>query len=294
MPNLIDDAGLAVIQETVDKVDQLAPFSGTQQLPKNPQHSRALIRGYLMQSVSQGQQALVALVSRQPQYMSFKIDLAGVIYLNHPDGDSRFKLRFRQGENVLFDVPNDGALSVEELTAGELIKAIHKAADPLTQQGDFIVVLPREEMLGALGHPTQHTLLILNDDIYPLPPDNYKYGDMIDSHIGSWIFCLPRHRLPQNGEGFNVQLLFSLDPDDPVQLNGPAVMTIHEIHDVPTGKVEIVTDVMELAQPSPLRGGTMVVLGYFEDCGYGIVAANPREYLFRLDFDPEAAPDPVA
>lgn len=290
MGNLIDNAGLQVIQQTVDTVNQMAPFAQRQLLPNNPQRNPSLLRGYLMQPVSRGEQALVALTTRRPEYITFKIDLAGVIYLNHPDGDSSFKLQFLVDGDVWFEAPNpQSGLNLDSIPLSGLditrfAEIISQSSVAVGQSGS--PAIPVYCMRLALGHPTKHSSLVNNPDLYPAitqgtNPDSDGY---IHSLIGSWIFSISRDCLPRNGFDFSARLLFSLDPDEPVQLNGPAVMTIHEIHDVPTYQFQIATDVMEVAQPTPLRGGTLVTLGYFEDIGYGIVAANPREYLFQLDY----------
>lgn len=270
---ILSNEDVNILQETIDTVNQLAPFSSRVEEPQNLQLGGSLRRGYLMQSVSRGQQARVALISRRHAYRVFKIDLAGVIYLNHPDGDSKFQLRFTREGDTWFDTD---ILTVEGLTIVELLRQISQSAP---DSG-----LPLKGLTGALGHPTQHSLLVKNSDLYPELPDTYKDGDMIDSLTGSWIFGIHRSLLPREDTDFDVQLLFTVDGDDSVQLNGPAVMTIHEIRDCPTGQSVNVTDVMEVAQPTPLRGGSLVVLGPFDDVGYGIIAANPREYLFQLDY----------
>lgn len=268
---ILSNEDVDIVQEGLDHIFQLAPFSSKQPVHDRDPQGGSLLRGYLMQSLSQGETARVALMARRREYRTYKIDLAGVIYLNHPDGDSKFQLRFMDNRDVWFDTP---ILTVEDLTIGELLRQISQAAPDSA--------IPINGMLGALGHPTQHTQLVNNSDLYPVLDDDYQPGDMIDSLIGSWIFSIHRQFLPQ---ALDIQLLFTVDGDDSVQLNGPAVMTIHEIHDAPTNNSMIVTDVMEIAQPTPLRGGTRVILGPFDDIGYGVIAANPREYLFPLDYN---------
>jgi hypothetical protein len=140
-------------------------------------------------------------------------------------------------------------------------------------------------MLGALGHPTQHTLLIPNDELYPSVSGLYKRGDLIDSKIGSWVFSIDRAFLPPKDEDFDIKLLMSTstDPTKAVEFSGPAFMTKYEIKTAPTTRYEVATDIYEVASPTPLRGGSLVTLGYFEDIGYGIIGSNVREYLFEQE-----------
>jgi hypothetical protein len=272
---LLTEESVEAIQQHMDEVSNFALNTGRAPLSTRSATPGAMLRGYLMQGVSRGQMALCALVSRRPEYRCFKIDLAGVIYTNYPTGDSRFQLRFYKDGATWFDT---AILDVDNLTAGALLEAIsYASADPNT--GDQ--QLPTDCMVAALGHPTQHTNMQPNDELYPAIPSTYQPGDLIDSKIGSWVFGIHNASLP---DGFDVDLLFSFDADDPVQLAGPGVMTLYEVYDVPTGEIIVVTDVMEVASPSPLRGGTKIVVGFFDDVGYGIVSAHPREYLFEQDY----------
>lgn len=272
---LVDNASHSLIQKAIDAASRSNPF-GPSSESSTPFGNYSPLKGYLMQSVSRGEQALCHIFKKNTAFRCWKIDLAGVIYLNHPDGDSRFQLRF----TLDADVFDSEIIEVEDLTIPRLCEIISRVGNGLFKQKD---------MLGALGHPTQHPFLVPNSDLYPeLPSDhNFQKNDLIDSLIGSWIFGIPRSAF----EGYtdvDIELLFTVDGSSSVQINGPAVMTIHEIHDCPTNDFKVVQDIMEVAQPTPLRGGTRVALLPFDDIGcYGIISANPREYLFRLDFDPE-------
>jgi hypothetical protein len=138
-----------------------------------------------------------------------------------------------------------------------------------------------EWLIGDLGHPVYSQLIVQNSDLYPELDVDYEDGDVIPSKIGSWVFGYLKTKMP---EGIDVDLKFTVDADEPIQLVGPAVMTLFKIPDAPTGQVVEVTDVFGLAQPTPLRGGCPVVLANFDDVGLGIIASYPREYLFEQEW----------
>src|SRR3990167_1902343 len=283
MANNLDDESISVIQETVTRVNKSGLFSEKHGEAKSThlQGSSTFLRGYLMQGVSNGQSALCHLFTRRPEYRMFKIDLAGIIYEHtDPELDGRFQLRFKKGTVdangvVTFDTWFDTAiLPITDLVIGKLLDAVVTASvDPVTMAAK----IPMKTLTGALGHPISATNMVFNDELYPEKPEDYHQGDMIHSNIGSWIFGIHRSVLP---EEFDIDLLFSTDADNPVQLSGPAVMTLYEIADTPTNSFITVYDAMDVAAPTPLRGGTKVLLAPFDDMGYGIISANPREYLF--------------
>lgn len=261
---------IPVIQDTIDRVRQLSAFDS--RIPgNNSNHSiDPFLRGYLLQGVSRGQSALCSLVTRDASYRSFKVDLAGIMFEDTTSNTSKFKLRFIKNDGSGSSVTwfDTAELAVEGLTASLLKDEIVIASN-----GD----ISSSDLLTDLGHPITSNLLIDNDELYPTPTLSPTSGYEIDSKIGSWIFAIRADILPN---GFDVNLLFSLSLTEPVHIYGPAVMTLYEISDVPSFIYIPVTDVLDVASPTPLRGGTKVVLAYFGDVGYGIIAANPREYLF--------------
>lgn len=260
----VDSETIGVIQETVDTVRQMNPFGVQTPLGKLDSVQDLLLRGYLMQGVSRGQQAACSIYQRQDFLRCFKIDLAGIIFegLTVP---SSFALRFYRKGRAWFDTD---PLLVGDLEINKLLDEIARASGG---------AIKRNSIIGDLGHPTKSSFIVRNDELFPTAPTSYKAGDKLSSKIGSWVFGFDRKTLP---EGFDVKLLFRINGTKPINLAGPAVMTLYEIKDSPTGQILIVTDVMEVMSPTPLRGGTRVTLGYFGDIGYGIIAANPREYLF--------------
>lgn len=269
---LITEEGMNTLDDLVQRVDALSPFTNQNlQQPQSDVGDKAAsaVRGYLMQPISQGGSGLCALVSRRPEYRSWKIDVAGIIYTDSTD--SRFQLRFTRNDDFWFDTE---ILSVNDCTIQDLITAIAAASNG---------VLLQKAMTGALGNPTQATSIEINDDLYPSLPSDYRIGDMIDSRIGSWIFSIHRNLLPDS-DTYDIDLLFTLSGDplvEPVELNGPAVMTLEEIKDTPTGEYRVVTDVLDLPNPSPLRGGSKVVAVPMADVGYGIIAAYPRDLFME-------------
>lgn len=273
---LITEAGLDTLADMKDRLDAIAPFTN-QHLGNTNQSSgdRSVspIRGYLMQPISRGGSGLCAVVRRRPEYRSWKIDVAGIIFTDPTD--SRFQLRFTKDGNFWFDTV---ILSINS-SIGEILDAIHIGSST----GASVPVFLRRSMTGALGNPTQATNMVINDDLYPVRPDTYKLGDLIDSKIGSWIFSIHNNSLPQNVT-YDIELLFTLSGDPnvtPVELNGPAVMTIEEISDTPTDEQIVVTDILDLPNPSPLRGGAKVVAIPMPDVGYGIIAAYPRDLFME-------------
>ena len=263
-----------VIQETVDTVQRMFPFGAKTGILSPEPSSSSNLRGYLLQGVSRGQKALCAITARRPEYRCYKIDLAGIVYTNDPDSESKFQLRFKKDGATWFDTD---ILTVADLTIGKLLHAISNASMLLGSQNG----IQTTKMLGTLGHPFQATHLINNDELYPSLPSTYKLGDYIDSKTGSWLFAIHRDALPVDPIVFDIDLLFTIDAANPVQLVGPAVMTLYEIFDCPTTIILPVTDVFDVASPTPLRPGTKVILSYFDDVGYGITNAYPREYLFE-------------
>lgn len=273
---LVTEEGMRTLDDMKDRLDGLAPFTHqglVQSQPESGDRSAQAIRGYLMQPISQGSSGLCALVSRRPEYRTWKIDVAGIIYTDSTD--SRFQLRFTKNDVFWFDTE---ILSVNDCTIQDLITAIVNGSVV-----NGVPQFPRQSMIGCLGNPTKATHLVNNDDLYPELPATYKLGDQIDSRIGSWIFSIHRNNLPTNVD-YDIDLLFTLSGDplvEPVELNGPAVMTLEEIKDTPTGEFIVVTDVLDLPNPSPLRGGSKVVAVPMADIGYGIVAAYPRDLFME-------------
>lgn len=272
---LLTEQSVKSIQTLMDDFYRSTQYTGNQSGAESGRQSNTAIRGYLCQGVSRGQKALCCVVSHRPEFQSFKIDLAGVIYTNHPDGESSFKLRCYRNDDsgtkiTWFDT---AVMTISDLTAANIIYELIQGSS-----GE----LQREAFIGALGHPFRATNLIDNDELYPSAPADYQIGDIIESKIGSWLISINRASLP---EGFDMDLLFSVSDDESVNLAGPAVMTLYETADVPTGELAIVTDVMDVASPTPLRGGTKIAAVYFGDVGYGIIAANPREYLFEQKWE---------
>jgi hypothetical protein len=274
---LVTEDGMRTLDDMKDRLDALSPFTNHNlQQPQSDvgDKSASPIRGYMMQPISRGNSGLCALVSRRPEYRTWKIDVAGIIYTDATE--SRFQLRFTRDGDPWFDTD---VLTVGDCTIQDLIGAISNGS----ATGASLPVFPRQSMIGCLGNPTQATNLVINDDLYPELPSNYKIGDMIDARIGSWIFSIHRNALPQNVD-YDIDLLFTLSGDplvEPVELNGPAVMTLEEIKDTPTGEFRIVTDVLDLPNPSPIQGGSKVVALPMPDVGYGIVAAYPRDLLME-------------
>lgn len=275
---LLTEQAVQDLSDMKERLDTATLFSGGARPQEELTRSSPAIRGYLMQGLSRGQSALCALVTRQPEYKSFKIDLAGVIYTNHPDGDSKFKLRFKKWDANAqawagwFDTES---LSVEDLKIGDVLAEISSASiNPISGAR----AISSHTMLGILGHPAESTSMVVNDEIYPTLSPRYRLGDQIESKTGCWIFSV--HRSVSDVD-FDVDLLFSVSPDAPVNLNGPAVMTIQEIADTPNYRFETVFDAMDVASPTPLRAGSKIAAVHFEDIGYGVISANVREYLFE-------------
>lgn len=271
---LVTEDGMRTLDDMKERLDSLSPF--TNQNLQQPQSdvgdkSASAIRGYMMQPISRGYSGLCAVVSRRPEYRTWKLDIAGVIFT---EDVARFQLRFTRDGDFWFDT----AILDVTSTIQEVITAISNGS---VVAG--VPLFPRQSFIGCLGNPTQATNMQINDDLYPLLPATYQMGDMIESKIGSWIFSIHRNTLPQNVE-YDIDLLFTLsdDPDIlPVELNGPAVMTLEEINDTPTGEYRIVTDILDLPNPSPIRGGSKVVALPMPDIGYGIVAAYPRDLFME-------------
>lgn len=274
----ITEASVAVIQETVDNVRTLSPFAAKTGIEGSIGSNPSLLRGYLMQPVSRGGKGLVSLVSRRLEYRTWKIDLSGVLFAFHPDHETQFMLRFKRNGDTWFDTQ---PMDASDLPIYELIERI--STDSLNRATSNVQI-PKNKMLGALGNPTKHTLIVQNDDLLPELPVRFQRGDIIDSRIGSWIFSIHRSILPDKDEDFEVLLLFLSDPVNPVIIDPGASATaiaIYEISDSPTGNVIVATDTLDVASPTPLTGGSKVVLGYFDDLGAGILTVNAREYLFE-------------
>lgn len=271
---LITEEGVNDLVDMKQRLDALAPFSVSTPGQGDSERPISNIRGYLMQPISRGASGLCALVSRRQDFRSFKIDLAGIIYKDQPSLQALFQLRFTRNDSTWFTTK---ALSANNLPVVDLLYEIERASTPASGSP----AISMEGMNGALGNPVYATALVVNEDLYPAVDANYKYQDLITSQIGSWIFSIHRSYLPDNPADFDVNLLFTLNGDTPVQLNGPAVMTLTEIPDTPTGASVLVTDIMDIARPSPLVGGTLIAAIPFEDVGYGIISANPREYFFE-------------
>lgn len=281
MGNLIDDAGIDVLQEVADIVFQSAPFTLQSGMPSNPGTTAPLLRGYLMQPVSRGERALVALVSRRPEYRTFKIDLAGIIYYNYPDIDSKFQLRLKRNGATWFDTE---PLTIENLSSVDIIKAISTASQSLTSRVQQTIQIPLNTMMGFLGHPTQHSLIQNNSDLYPEYPNPHDPLEWVDSKIGSWIISIHRSVLPPLDVDFDIELSFTVTGDELVQLVGPSVMTIREEKDMPNNSFIVATDVLDMVPATKLAGGSKVVVGNFEDVGYGIVSASPRPMFREQDY----------
>lgn len=263
---MLDNESVGVIQDTVDTVRKIAPFGI--KIPEGqslPQWSY-LARGYLLQPVSRGQEALVSIVSTTCPYKCWKLDIAGIVF-EDKQTDSRFQLKFYKDNKDWFTTD---PISIADLTSKAFYDKLSGAATGYVQ---------KKLIKTDLGHPVQSPHMVANDDLYPELPTGYKRGDSIDSLIGSWIFGIHKSVIPKDVK-ITVGLLFSLNSNPPVTLQGPSVMTIHEIADGPIDEYVVATDVMDVASPTPLRGGTKVVLANFGDVGWGIIAANPREYLF--------------
>lgn len=262
---LITEEGMRVLDDMKDRLDSIAPHSVHTEQPPDSVRPSDPLRGYLMQPISRGGSGLCAVVTRRPEYRSWKLDLAGIIYIGADEG--RFQLRFTKDGDFWFDTSILGM----ECTIGELIAAITDASG-----GE----IDRRAVIGCLGNPTQATNLVINDDLYPAIQPPFRVGQMIDSKIGSWIFAIHRSFTFD----YDIDLLFTLstDPDVvPVQLNGPAVMTLEEIKDSPTGNVVQVTDILDIPSPTPLQGGSKVVCIPFADIDYGIIAAYPRDLFME-------------
>lgn len=266
---LVTEEGIRDLTDVKRRVDALAPFS--QESPLTPDNASSFgpVRGYLMQPISRGGSGLCALVTRRPEYRSWKIDLAGIIFIG--GSESRFQLRFTRDGVLWFDtdifVVNDTPIQtlVSSIVNGSVVNGA-----PL---------ISRQSIEGCLGNPTFATNLVINDDLYPELPAAYNIGDEIESRIGSWIFSI-HNSIPD----YDIDLLFTTDPDpaaDPVTLEGPAVMTLEEIPDTPTGEYIVATDILNLPSPSPLQGGAFVVAIPFPDIGYGVIAAYPRDLFME-------------
>lgn len=280
MNYLITEDGLATLDDMKARLDALAPFSNRTDQGPDDNTPVGPVRGYLMQPISSGGSGLCALVSRRQEYRSWKIDLIGILIENTT---SSFKLRFSKGIDPVtqakilwFDTER---LPVLNLTIQKLISAISTASIL-----NNVAQIPQRTMLGGLGHPVQATNLVPNDDLYPILPTTYKVGDLIDSKIASWIFSIPCAVTLVGDPDYDIDLLFTLEEGlEPVQLDGPAVMTIQEISDTPTGETLVVTDIMDLPRPTPLQGGSKIVATPFADIGYGIIAAYPRDLFMEQE-----------
>lgn len=264
---LLPESSVDLLQDTVDIVRKAGLFGLKSGLAEQSMVKNYSMKGYLCQSISRGQEGLCSIYVKDPIYKTYKIDLAGVIYTNYPDLESKFQLRFYKEGATWFDTD---PLTVDNLTCDKIIAAID-AQGQIRTKG----------MLADLGHPFSSTELIPNEDLYPEVPSDYKPVSMLQSKMGSWVISFLSADLP---EGFDIDLLFTVSSSDPIQLSGPAVMTLHEISDRPLNEYTTVTDCLDLASPTPLRGGTKVILSTFEDVGLGIIAANPREYFFEEQY----------
>lgn len=271
----LDDMGVDSINETIDIVHSIAPFTHRSPLEsKDVNRNSPNIHGYLMQPLSNGGSALCACTVKNRVYRSFHLNLAGIIWSSltpTPQNVATFKLRFYRAGDIWFDTQ---AFTIRQLSILDLINQISLSSVDANGQPQF----PTLFMTGALGHPALSAYIVDNDDLYPTVPDGYRSGDMKQALIGSWLFCIHRAKLPTR---FDVKLLFDINGANPVELKGPSVMTITEVDDIPTGQFEIVHDVLNIARPTPLQGGTKIAAIPFEGTGYGVVAANPREYFFE-------------
>lgn len=224
-----------------------------------------------MQGVSGGQDAACLLVNRQKEYRTWKIDLSGIIYhFTDETLESRFQLRFSKNGDTWFDTE---VLPVRDLSGHLLASKIVEASSI----NGAAPLIPYQGLRGWLGHPVESELIVNNDELIPDWPVTWYPGYKVPSEVGSWLISFNKSILP---EGFDIDLLFSNDESNPVQLAGPAIMVLYEIAETPTSEIVIATDIMGVPSPTPLRAGTLVVCGPFGDVDYGIIAAYPKEYLF--------------
>lgn len=275
--SLTDDS-IEPIQMAVDYARRNSPFKNTSSSDVAVGGSN-FIRGYLMQGVSSGQGAAMQVATKQDNLLAYKIDLAGVAY-EFPDGqfNSQFILQFYANGAEWFRTDK---ITVNNLSGLDIVDAILLGAQSLPQ-GER---LQPSDVHGWLGHPLKSPLLVDNRELNPAFPSDWQPGDDIPSKIGSWIIAFERQYLPT---GFDVKFRFTLAQQGSVQLAGPAVITMMPITSIPNNEVVTVYDVLDIASPTPLRGGTLVVCAPFSDVGYGIIAANPREYLFTQTYNTNA------
>jgi len=258
----IDDTSMNTLDRVVSIVSKMSPLAEVGNANTINSH---LLRGYLVQGVSRGQSALMSVYIRKAYQTTFKIDLAGILY-----NGSKFKLKLYKdlGNSQLQDWFTTDVLDVDSLTKDVLLDKLISAS------GGILSVRNTET---DLGHPFKSSLLVKNDELFPEPSTSWQPPQPLSSLTGSWVFSIANH---VSDKPIKVKLFFDASGNGPLQLAGPAVMTLYQVSDSPSGTYQVVTDVLDVASPTPLRAGTKVVAGPFGDIGYGIIAANPREYVF--------------
>lgn len=220
-------------------------------------------RGILLQDLT-AQGGLAALIS-VASYPVFRLEVIGRNTIVADPALPKFKIKGMFKGQTLFETNLIDIIQTDSALQGSIIAGSFAVGQGISPSDIHV----------TLGNPYRDQDLIQAGNV------TTDLAGKRSSGIGVWLihFQGPRF-LP----GTMQLSLSDTDGHTDVQylpMNGLTNLRLTRLEEADTLTREIVFDPYYLGEPTPLRAGTMVTLQYFQDRGYGVIGAGPRNLYFQ-------------